>query len=109
VFLQHFEPGTLFWDNTVAHEVIQEFFKVEAFKELTKLNFQSFSLLVANSHLEGGIEAKLKIFETLQKNLYDVISGNAAKKYFAAYYTVDKPLEKSENHDLGLLRKVNQF
>lgn len=96
----------------MAHSVITEFYKIESYKELSKLSFESFGLLVANSHLEGGVQAKLKIFESLQKNLYDVIGGNAAKKYFSAFFETEKEDEDRVNgpvSDLQVLHKVDKF
>ena len=96
------------WDNEVAHMVWSAFFRVKDFQELSKHNFGLFGNLVANSQLKGGVEAKLKIFESLQQNLYDIISENPAKILYSAFFDIPEISSDKEDTgpttDLGLLR-----
>lgn len=66
--------------------------------------------------MEGGNEAKIKLFETLSKKLYDVIIDNPAKIYYSSMFSASvPPAEDSANKnnknktEKELLKMVESF
>ena len=93
--------------------VLQAHAKVKHHKEYTKESFSAYTAVVANANIEGGIKAKLKVFDSLQKNLYDVLEDNLKKTVFSKFYTVPDNSKKTKlkkaQTDRDLLNKVGSL
>lgn len=98
------------WQNAVAARIWDEFYRIEVYREMARSNFALFGNLIANTQFKDGLGTKLKLFESLQKNLYDVLSGNLAKTLYKGYFETSResgdPRRRTESEILDIVNKL---